>query len=75
MSPECIFVLDHYNDYISGELDPGKISRVEDHIKACPNCEIFLGKASRIHGRTVGLLRIPAPRALKKSISSLFDKV
>ncbi len=75
MSPECLFVLDHYNDYISGELAPEKISRVEDHIKACPNCEIFLGKFTRIHSRTVGLLRAPAPPALRKSISSLLEKV
>ncbi|MCD4708444.1 MAG: zf-HC2 domain-containing protein [Candidatus Sabulitectum sp.] len=75
MSPECIFVLDHYNDYISGELTTEKVSRVEDHLKTCPNCELFLGKASRIHGRTVGLLQIPAPRALRNSIFSLFDKI
>ena len=75
MNPECIFVLDHYNDYISGELSPENASRVEEHIKICPNCEVFLGKAFKIHGRTLGLLRVPAPQALRNSISSLFDKV
>ena len=74
MSPECIFVLDHYNDYISGELVPEKVVRVENHLKSCPNCERFLGRASKIHGRTVGLLRTSAPQALRSSISSLFDK-
>lgn len=75
MSPECIFVLDNYNDYISGELDQEKASRVQNHMKACPNCEVFLGKASQIHGRTVSLLRIPAPATLRESISSLFEKI
>jgi len=74
MSPECAFVLDHYNDYISGELVAGEVARVEDHIKSCPNCEKFLGKASRLHGRTVGLLRTSAPLTLRNSISSLLDK-
>lgn len=75
MNPECIFVLNHYNDYISGELVAEKVSRVEDHLRTCPNCENFLGKVSRIHGRTVGLLRVPAPHTLRKSISSLLEKV
>ena len=75
MSPECLFVLDHYNDYISGELNLEQAGRVEAHVKSCPNCEMFLGKASRVHGRTVGLLRIPAPLTLRRSISSLLDKV
>ena len=74
MSPECLFVLDNYNDYISGELDPDRVSRVEAHIRSCPNCEIFLGKASRIQGRTAGLLRIPAPQNLRSSISTLLEK-
>ncbi len=74
MDPECIFVLDHYNDYISGELHPDKIERVEKHLKLCPNCENFLSKAFQIHGRTIDLLkRVPAPKTLKKSISDLFD--
>lgn len=74
MSPECVFVLDHYNDYISGELTPEKITRVEDHLMSCPKCEKFLGRAFRIHGHTVDLLRIPAPQVLRKSISNLLDK-
>ncbi len=74
MSPECIFVLDHYNDYISGELAQGKVARVENHLKSCPNCERFLGKASKLHGRTVGLLRTSAPQALRSSITSMLDK-
>jgi ribosomal protein S27AE len=74
MSPECFFVLDHYNDYISGELDTVKADRVLKHMKTCPNCDVFLGRAAAIHGRTVELLRIPAPPALRKSISSLMEK-
>ncbi len=74
MSPECIFVLDHYNDYISGELLPENATRVENHIRSCPNCEEFLGRAFKIHGRTVGLLRTPAPLSLRNSISNLFDE-
>ena len=61
MSPDCVFVLDHYNDYISGELDSEKVTRVEDHI--------------RVHNRTVGLLRIHAPASLRSSISSLIEKI
>ncbi|MCP4647851.1 MAG: hypothetical protein GY852_09010 [bacterium] len=74
MSPECLFVLDHYNDYISGELDIKKTYRVETHIKNCPNCEIFLGHATALHCRTVDLLRIPAPPSLRESISDLMEK-
>ena len=74
MSPECIFVLDHYNDYISGELGQDKIDRVEKHIRICPNCDIFLGKFKAIHAKTVGLLRIPAPTSLRESISTLMEK-
>lgn len=75
MSPECLFVLDHYNDYISGELGAEKIDRVEEHIRSCPNCEVFLGKATAIHTKTIGLLRIPAPASLRESISTLMEKV
>ncbi len=75
MSPDCVFVLNHYNDYISGELDRENVTRVEDHIRICPNCEIFLGKAAAVHNRTVGLLRIHAPLSLRNSISSLIEKI
>jgi len=75
MSPECLFVLDHYNDYISRELDSTGVERVETHMRNCPNCDLFLGRATAIHGRTVELLRIPAPTSLRESISSLLEKV
>ncbi|OPX28196.1 MAG: hypothetical protein B1H09_08240 [Gemmatimonadaceae bacterium 4484_173] len=75
MSPDCVFVLDHYNDYISGELDSEKVARVEDHIRVCPNCEVFLGRAAAVHNKTVGLLRIHAPASLRNSISSLIEKI
>jgi predicted anti-sigma-YlaC factor YlaD len=75
MSPDCVFVLNHYNDYISGELDREKVARVEDHIRVCPNCEVFLGKAAAVHSRTMGLLRIQAPASLRNSISSLIEKI
>lgn len=75
MSPDCVFVLDHYNDYISGELDRENTARVEDHIKICPNCETFLGRATAVHSKTVGLLRIHAPSSLRKSISALIEEI
>lgn len=74
MGPECIFVLDHYNDYISGELDKDSSARVERHVSACPNCETFLGRYTAFHGKTVQLLRIPAPSSLRESISDLMEK-
>lgn len=73
MSPECLFVLDNYNDYISGELEPDKVRQVEEHIKACPNCDIFIGRALKTLVRTVELLRISAPVDLKNSITTLLE--
>lgn len=75
MNPECLFVLDHYNDYISGELSPEKASRVEEHVRICPNCESFLTRYQAVQGRAVGLLKIPAPSSLRESIHSLMEKV
>jgi len=74
MSPDCLFVIKHYNDYISNELEPNKIERVENHLKKCPNCEVFLRQTKALHSKTISLLRIPAPSTLKKSISTLFEK-
>jgi anti-sigma factor RsiW len=75
MSPDCIFVLDHYNDYISGELSHENVARVENHTRICPNCEVFLGRAFAMHSRTVGLLRVQAPTSLRHSISALIEKI
>lgn len=75
MSPECVFVLENYNDYISGELDPAGVSRVERHMAVCPNCDVFLKRFSAVHNRTVDLLRIPAPDSLRESIADLMEKV
>jgi anti-sigma factor RsiW len=75
MGPECIFVIDHYNDYISGELDTEGTARVKKHISACPNCDVFLGRFVAFHGKTVQLLRVQAPPSLKQSISKLIDKI
>jgi len=74
MGPECIFVLDHYNDYISGELDNEASERVEKHISTCPNCDLFLGRFAALNGRTAQLLRIPAPHGLRQSISKMMEK-
>lgn len=75
MGPECFFVLDNYNDYLSGELDDESVKRIEKHIRVCPNCDVLLGKAIAFRGRTLALLRVPAPRALKESISALMEKI
>ncbi len=48
--PECLFVLDHYDDYISGELDPEGVTRVENQREVCPNCDTFLG-VHGLHGK------------------------
>ncbi|HOP25636.1 MAG TPA: zf-HC2 domain-containing protein [Candidatus Sabulitectum sp.] len=74
MGPECLFVLDNYNDYVSGELDRDSSARVERHISVCPNCETFLGRYMALHGKTVQLLRIPAPTSLKDSIARMMEK-
>lgn len=75
MGPECNFVLDNYNDYISGELDSESSARVERHVSVCPNCEVFLGRYTALHGKTIQLLRIPAPSSLRESIADMMDKV
>lgn len=75
MGPECIFVLDHYNDYISGELDVDSSARVERHLSACPNCETFMGRYTALQGKTIQLLRIPAPSSLRESIADMMEKV
>ncbi len=75
MGPECLFVLDHYDDYISGELDPEGVTRVENHVRVCPNCDTFLGRYTALHGKAVQMLRIPAPVSLRESISDLMEKV
>lgn len=74
MGPECVFVLDNYNDYVSGELDKESSARVERHISVCPNCETFLGRYTAFHGKTVQLLRIPAPSSLRESVTHLMEK-
>lgn len=74
MSPDCLFVIKHYNDYISNELEDEKVKRVEKHLRECPNCETFLRQTKAFHSKAINLLRIPAPAKLKESISSLFEK-
>ncbi len=75
MGPECQFVFEHYNDYISGELDEHQSVRIERHIEHCGKCELFLGKYSALHMKTVKLLRVSAPSSLKTSISELMAKI
>lgn len=75
MGPECEFVLNHYNDYISGELDPLGSVRIEDHVAICPRCESFLGRYTALHLKAVRLLRVSAPSSLRESISELMAKV
>ncbi len=74
MSPDCLFVIKHYNDYISNELEANKVERVENHLKKCPNCEVFLRQTKAFHSKTIDLLRVAAPSTLKESISTLFEK-
>lgn len=74
MSPDCLFVIKHYNDYISNELEADKVERVEKHLRECPNCETFLRQTKAFHSKAISLLRIPAPPTLKESISALFEK-
>ncbi len=75
MGPECEFVLEHYNDYISGELDPAGSQRIEEHVEVCPRCETFLGRYTALHLKAVRLLRISAPNTLRESISEMMAKV
>ena len=44
--PSCRAVLTDLSAYVDGELPPGRVAQIEDHLRGCDWCERFGGEFS-----------------------------
>ena len=51
----------HLSEYLDGELDEQTATRVERHVRWCPNCGRMLTNLGRTIGGLRGLRDLPTP--------------
>ena len=55
---KCAKAKKHISDYIDGGLDPGKVSSLDKHLDACPECRKRLEDFQRIKQRAKNLSKV-----------------
>jgi len=56
--------------YLDGELSSAEVSRLKEHLAACPACDRELNEQRRLIDAIKALPRVPAPAYLAQSISA-----
>jgi anti-sigma factor RsiW len=62
--PECKEILDKLSDYIDGELDPKICRDLEEHMKDCNPCLLFIDSLKK----TITLYKYAAAEPLPKEV-------
>ncbi len=70
MRPECVQLEQHLHDYIEGWLAESERSEVEQHLRACPECQRKVVGWVRIGDALRNLPTLPAPSARKMALPS-----